>query len=287
MSGSTGVSPVQSYLTYSGNEAKYADAQASSSPQETNLINYFRANASKITTPAALLGNYQALAVVLGAFNMSSSMNDTAFLRQLMTQDPTSKSSTAQKLANAQYLSFANAMSTWNPPPFATASGINAIVTAYKTNQFEANANTQTAGMQDALYFKRMAGSITTITQLQSDPKLLAVAVTSLGLPLTAYDDLSFTQQTTLLTNKLKISDLQNPAYVQKLSELYLVQQQLNAPLTPTAPAAGTTLSLFEGAGNESGANGLLTILESSTGTTSSLLGTTTTGNPNLLSLFA
>jgi hypothetical protein len=287
MSGSTGLSPIQSYLTYSANESKYANANAAGNGQESSLITYFQNNAGKIASPAALLGDYKALSVVLGAFKLSGSINDTALLRQLMTQDPTSKTSTAQRIGSASYLTFANALSKWNPPPFSTASGISSIVTAYKTNQFEASVGAQTPGLQNALYFTRTAGSITSVTQLQSDPNLLAVAVTGLGLPLTAYDNLSFTQQTALLTQKLNIGDLQKPSYVKHLSELYLVQQQLNAPVTPAAPAPGSTLSLFPGAGTNGGGAGVLTILEGSTAGTTSLLGTTSTGNSSLLSLFA
>lgn len=287
MSGSTGLSPIQSYLTYSTNEAKYANANAAGNAQATGLIDYFQKNASSITSPSALLGNYKALSVVLGAFGLSSSINDTALLKQLLTQDPTSKTSLAQTLGSAKYLSFATALSNWKPPPFATASGVNSVITAYKTNLFESNTGTQTPGLQNALYFTRLAGSIKTISQLQSDANLLAVAVTGLGLPLTAYDNLTFTQQTTLLTDKLKIADLQKPSYVTHLAELYLVQQQLNAPTTPAAPAAGSVASLFSSSGTATSANGVLTILEGSNSGSSSLLGTTTTGNSNLLSLFA
>jgi hypothetical protein len=169
MSGSTGLSPIQSYLTYSANETKYANANAAGNGQESSLIAYFQNNAAKITSPAALLGDYKALSVVLGAFNLSGSIDDTALLQQLMTQDPTSKTSTAQRIGSASYLSFANALSNWKPPPFSTASGISAIVTAYKTNQFEASVGQQTAGLQNALYFTRTAKSITSLTQLQSD----------------------------------------------------------------------------------------------------------------------
>jgi len=287
MSGSTGLPPLQSYLTYGANEAKYANAAAAGNAQETGLISYFQNNAGSITSPSALLGNYKALTVVLGAFGLSGSINDTALLKQLMTQDPTSKTSLAQRLGNAKYLSFANALSNWKPPPFATASGVSSVLTAYKTNQFETSAGQQTPGLQNALYFKRTAGSITTLTQLQSDSNLLAVAVTGLGLPLTDFEELSFTQQTAMLKNKLNMADFKKPSYVQHLAELYLVQQQLNAPLTPAAPAVGSELSLFPDSGTSTNGNGVLTILDASNGETSSLLGTSTTGTSNLLSLFA
>jgi hypothetical protein len=288
MSGSTGLSPLQSYLSYSANEAKYANAAAVGNAQQTGLIDYFQANAGTITTPAALLKNYKALSVVLGAFGVGNLIGSTALVQQLLTQDPTSKSSVAYRIGNAKYLAFATALHSWSPPPFSTADGVNAIVTAYKTNNFEASANTQSAGLQNALYFTRMAKSITTVTQLQSDSSLLAVAVTGIGLPLTAYDNLAFSQQTALLTQKLNLANLQKPAYVQHLAELYLVQQQLTAGTQVQKPQAGSVASLFSGSATSG--DSVLTILEDSNGGgTSSLLGANTSGTAtnSLLSLFA
>jgi hypothetical protein len=286
MSGSIGESPLQLFATYAANESKYATANVATNAEETSLVSYFKANAASITTPAALLKNYKALTVVLGAFNLSSLVNSPALVNQLLTQNPSDKSSTAYRIGNAQYIAFATALSNWSPPPFSTSSGINSIVSAYETNTFEQKADTQSAGLQKALYFNRTAGSITSLTQLQSDPDLLAVAVEGLNIPLTAYDNLSFTQQTQLLQQKLNLADLQKPAYVQKLAQTYLIQQQLLNPqsLTPTA-SAGSLVNLFSNA--ETSGSGLLSILSSAEGGTSSLLGTTSTGNSALLSLFA
>ena len=103
MSGSI-VSPIQTYLTDSVNETKLANAAALANAQQTNLITYFTAQAGSITTPAALLGNYKALSVVLGAFGLGSLINSTALVKQLITQDPTSTSSVAYRLGNAKYI---------------------------------------------------------------------------------------------------------------------------------------------------------------------------------------
>ncbi len=288
MSGSSGLSPIQSYISYSAHEAKYANASSLANAQQTGMINYFQANASKITTQAALLKDFKGLTVVLGAFGIGSLIGSTALLKQLMTQDPTSKSSVAYRIGNAKYLAFAHAMSNWNPPPFSSPSGVAAIVTAYKTNNFEANADAQSPGLQKALYFTRMAGSITKVTQLQSDADLLAVAVTGIGLPLAAYQGLDFTQQTALLKQKLNIGDLQKPAYVQHLAELYLVQQQLTAGTQVQSPQAGSIAGLF--GGTDISGDSVLTIMQASNGFgTNSLLGGSTSGTATngLLSLFA
>jgi hypothetical protein len=295
MSGSIDSSPIQQYLSYSANEAKYAESYITTNAQATNLLDYFQKNASSITTPAALLNNYKALSVVLGAFGVGNLINSPALVKQLLTQNPNSPSSTAYRIGNAKYLAFANALHSWSPPPFATSSGVQAIVNAYKLNSFESSVSpsqisstgtTTSNGLQQALYFTREAGSITSYTQLQSDPELLAVAVTGLGLPLDAYDNLSFTQQTALLKEKLPIADLKKPSYVQHLAEQYIVQQQLlNGPVN-TTPQAGSLLNAFSG--SDTSANSLLTILSagSNTGSTS-VLGTESSSTTALLSLFA
>jgi hypothetical protein len=288
MSGSI-VSPISTYLTDSANETKYATAASQANAQQTNLINYFKAHAAGITTPAQLLSNYKALSVVLGAFGIGGLVNSTALVKDLLTQNPASTSSVAYRLGNAKYLAFAHAMQSWSPAPFSTQSGISSVVTAYQKNNFEAGAGQQTNGMQQALYFTRMAPSITSLTQLQSDSSLMAVAVTGLGLPLTAFDNLTYDQQTSLMQQKLKIGDLQKPSYVTHLAELYLVQQQLNNASTTPTVALGTLASLFTT--SRGSGNGLLTIMqtaqEASSGSTSSLLGTTSGTTSSLLSLFA
>jgi hypothetical protein len=297
MSGSIGTSPIQDYLSYTKNEAKYAASYAATNGQETSLITYFQKHAASITSPAGLLKDYKALSLVLGAFGIGDLVNSPALVKQLLTQDPTNAGSTAHRIGNAKYLAFAKALQSWSPPPFSTAAGVTAIVKAYQLNGFEASTNatgstggtgsnsgTQTTGLQQALYFTRTAGALTSYTQLQSDSTLLAVAVSGLGLPLTAYDNLSFDQQTALLKAKLPIADLQKPSYVQHLAEQYLVQQQLaNGPVTNT-PLAGSLLNAFSG--SDTSANSLLTILGANNTGATSLLGTTGASSP-LLSLFA
>ena len=298
MSGSLGISPISQYLIYAKNEPKYAASYAQTNAQQTGLITYFQTHAAAITTPAALLKDYRALSVVLGAFGIGDLIQSPALVKQLLTQDPKSGASTAQRIGKAKYLAFANALHNWKPPPFASKDGVSAIVKAYQLNNFEASqspagtdpsaatsaAATQDNGLQKALYFTRQAGSLTSYTQLQSDPELLAVAVTGLGLPLTAYDNLTYEQQTALLKQKLPIADLKKPAFVQHLAEQYIVQQQLaNGPIDAT-PQAGSLLNAFSG--DDTSANSLLTILGAGASGATALTGSSTAANP-LLSLFA
>lgn len=278
MSGAIGLPPIPLYISYASNETADAASALKGNPQANALASYFASAAPKLTTPGALLGDYKALQVVLGAFGLQGAIGNTALLKQLLTQDPTSASSLAQRLGNAQYLQFAKAFSGWKTPPFGTASTVRSIVSSYTTNTFETQADTQAPGLQKALYFTRNIGSIKTLSQLQSDASLLSVVVTGLGLPEDNFDSLDFTQQTAILKSKVDLSQFQKPASVQRFAEQYLIAQQLQQ--TATASPPGSLGALFDDSSDSTG-DGLLTILDPSSS------GTATGTSGSLLSLFA
>ena len=100
---SSGLPPIPTYLSISTNEVADIAAYEKSTPAAQNAVDYLNSVASTLTTPAKLLTNYHALQVVLGAFNIGSSINQTALLQQLMTQDPSTTSSLSYKLGNIDY----------------------------------------------------------------------------------------------------------------------------------------------------------------------------------------
>jgi hypothetical protein len=259
MSGSVGFQPIPLYLQYSANESKYSAAALQANPQDTSMLAYFKANAASITTPAQLLGNYKILTVVLTAFNLQGSINNTAILKDLMTQDPTSSTSLAKQLNNTQYTLFAQAFSDWTTSPFASATNVAQIATSYTTNTFEQSADTQAPGIANALYFARLAPSATTISQVQSDPTLLKVAVATTGITYDQYVELSFAEQTKLLTANLKVSQLTTPSYVNHVAEQYLIQ---NSTGGASAPPPGSIASLYSDSTSLDDGDGLLSILD-------------------------
>ena len=279
MSGSIGLSPIALYTSDAANEAAKAAANLKADPQAATLAAYFKKIAPSLTTPAALLANTKALTVLLGAFNLSGSINDTAILKKLLTQDPTSKTSLAQTLGSAKYQIFANALGGWKTQPFATAANVTQIANAYSTNVFEQAANAQAPGLANALYFTREASSLKSVAAVQSDANLLDVAVTGLGLPLQNFEELSFDQQTAILKTKLDLANLQKPSYVKQVSEQYIVAQQSSSSSTP---AAGSTASLFSN-GTDTTGDSLFSILYPSADTDAS----SGSASSSVLSLFA
>jgi hypothetical protein len=253
MSGAIGgLSPATLYLQISKSEPADVTRFEGYDPATKAAIARFRQQAPKLTTPDAPLKDYRSLHVVLGAFNMSASIGDTALLKQLMTQNPSATTSLASKSGNPSYMRFANAMSTWQPPPLSNAQSVATIVTQFATNNFEASEGQQNTGLQQALYFRRMIGSVRSIAQLMSDPTLTSVAVTGSGLP-SQFGLLDYSQQVPILTKALDLSKFKDPAYVDRFVEKYFAETQASQAGS-TTNATGI-LSLFSGSGATQGAD--------------------------------
>jgi hypothetical protein len=274
MSGTIGgLSPATLYLQISKNESADVTRFEGYDPATKAAIARFQQQAPNLTTPDALLKDYRSLQVVLGAFNMSADIGDTALLKQLMTQNPSASTSLASRSGNPSYMRFAQAMSTWTPPPLANAQSVATIVTQFATNNFEASEGAQNTGLQQALYFRRMIGSVTSIAQLMSDATLTSVAVTGSGLP-SQFGLLDYSQQVPILTKALDLSKFKDPSYVDRFVEKYFAETQ--ASQSGSTTNATGILSLFSGSGATGGTDLLNTLFGSTSSASSqstSLLG--------------
>ena len=104
------------------------------------------------------------------------------------------------------------------------AANVDGIVSSYETNAYETKMGQQYAGMDDALYYTRTMGSITSISQLMSNAKLLSVVTTSLGMG-SYFGALDYDQQVSILTAKVDIKSMTSKAGIQKTAEQYLISE--------------------------------------------------------------
>jgi hypothetical protein len=250
---------ISTYITDGKNEPALAATWAKGNGQVQADTTYFQSKAPKLTSVDALMKDYRSLKVVLGAYNVSGLLTSPALVRQLLTQDPTSASSAAQKIRNPAYQNFAKAFAQFQNNPLGSAGNVSAIVKSYVTNAYEAAQGTQTPGMQNALAFKRVASQITTVAQLMSNPAALSVAVVKLGIDFVTYGSMSYAKQVSLVTNKIKLSDFQNPKKVDTIAEQYLLQSVNDPTSWNAAPSNGNTVASLLGAGSSTSLLSLFT----------------------------
>lgn len=267
MSGTATSAPIPSYIAISSTETKRIAQFESSDVQTKSDIAYIRKNAPNLKTVTAFLKDYRSLTIVLNAFGMGANIQQTALIRKLLTEDPTSTSSTAHKLANPIYTRFAKAMGQFKPPPFASATNVNAIVTAMGTNNFEAAQGAQTPGMADALYFKRAVGSLTSVAQLMSDPRLLKVATIATNMP-DQFGSLDYSVQVKLLSKQIDMAKFAKAGYTDKFVERFLT---LNAAANSSVTDSTGASAILGGSGSSGNILSALAPAQTSSSTASIL----------------
>ncbi len=244
---------VTTYLADSRNEQALAGQWTAMNGETEADVAYFQQAAASLTSADALMNDYRALKVVLGAYNVSDLLSYPGLVRNLLTEDPASAGSTARKIGNASYLNFATAMNRMRNNLFGSASNVNSIVGAYELNSYEQAQGQQIPGMQNALAFRRASSSITGIDALMSNQAALTVAVAQTGVTFTVYGSMSYTQQKAFLTQNIRLSDLQNPQTVDTWAEQYLLQAVQDPTSWNTGSSNGNTvLSLFGGSSGTS-----------------------------------
>jgi hypothetical protein len=119
---------------------------------------------------------------------------------------------------------------------------VQRVLDGVMVNRFEKSMGEANPGMREALYFRRMAGSVTSIAQLMADRALTEVVRGALGLP-TSFAGLEFEQQRDILTRRLDVAKLQDPKEVARMAARYVATRDQAA--TPSNPL----LALFGGGG--------------------------------------
>lgn len=264
----SGIDNLTGWALLQKNSAAIETSYAADSSSASDIA-YFKSVAPTLTTPDALLKNYRALTFVATAYGLGTEVDQTAILKKLMTQDPTATSSLAQQLSDNNYRVFANALSTWTPPPFSSAKGINAAIAGFQTHSFDTSVGTDSPSLQSAMYFTQTAKGATSLYQLMSDPALLNVVTTALGIP-AAFGNLSFQQQVDILKPRVNMKDFSTTAGVATFVNKYLVMDQLNQTLAASA-ASSPVLSLFSSSSGNGSSNQGLTLTASSFSSRSSI----------------
>lgn len=248
----SGIDNITGWALLQKNSAAIEKSYAADSSSASDIA-YFKSVASTLNTPAKLLANYRARSFVATAYGLGTEVDQTAILHKLMTQDPNSAKSLAQQLSDNKYRVFANAMSTWSPPPFSTAKGINAVIAGYQQNSFDTSVGTDSPSLESALYFTQNAKGLTSLYQLMSDPALLNVVTTALGIP-QSFGSLSFQQQVDILKPRVDMKQFSTEAGVAKFVNKYLAMDQVNQ-VTSGAAASSPLTALFGGGNASTGSN--------------------------------
>ena len=255
------------YLAVNQNLARY-QAMTAAEPSVKSATDYYEANIGKATSIQDFVGNYRLLSYALNAYGLGDQINNTALITQVLEGGVSNSKSLANTLPNANWRAFATAFNFEGEgaSTISSASAVKTTTADYVEQQLESDQGAANIGVQLALYFQRVAPTVTSEYGILADPNLLEVAQTIFGLsPDTSASSIDSQAQT--LSQLMPLSDLQDPKKLQQLVRRFTAMYDLNY-----GPASGSTSSLTVTSGNSSseaaGASSILSGVISSNGQT-------------------
>ncbi len=215
------------YLSISNNLARQQAATASD-PQVKNDTAYYLANIGNVKSIADLVGNYRLFSYAMKAYGLEDMDYAKGLMTKVLEGGTTSSSALANTLTDKRYLAFAQAFDFAGQGAAATqaTTATSGTTAKYVEQSLEDTQGQQNQGVQLALYFTRNASSITNVYGLLADPNMLKVVQTAFGLPASATVDID--SEAATLGKLVSVSDLQDPAKVQKIAERFTAMWDLS-----------------------------------------------------------
>jgi hypothetical protein len=210
------------YLQITQNLAR-VQASTAKEPTVKTASAYYAANIGKVTSIDQFVGNYRLLSYALDAYGLGSQINSTALIKQVLEGGVTNPKALANTLP--QWKAFATAFDFVGSgaASVSTSTAIAATEKGYVEQQLESDAGQQDVGVQLALYFNRVAPTVTSMYGFLADKNLLEAVETIFGLP-TAFGTENVDTQAKVLGTLFKITDLQDPTKLKQLTERFTAQ---------------------------------------------------------------
>lgn len=204
---------------------------------------YYQSQMPQITSVDAFLRDSRLVAYAEKAYGLPATTS-TSQLKAILSSDLTDPKSTANKMGAATR-TFAAAFNVTKTGTIAltpnvqaqSKASLTAVTDAYLAQTMESEAGDQNEGVRLALYFRRLAPTITNAFQILADPALTKVAQTMLGLsPNSSKADID--SQARTITSKLNLADLKDPKKLDQLVARFAALYDL----TNTDDSSTTTL---------------------------------------------
>ena len=259
-------STTTAFLAVSQNLSRYQTMTAAE-PAVKTATAYYEANIGSVKSVQDLVGNYRLLSYALNAYGLGDQINSKGLIAKVLEGGVSNPKSLANTLPNSQWKAFAaafNFVDSGTTPPSST-SAVATTTSDYVEHQLESDQGGQDVGVQLALYFQRVAPTVTSEYGILADPNLLEVAGTIMGLSPTAASDL----QPQTLSELMPLSDLQDPAKLTQLTERFTAMYDYTY-----GPSSGATSGVTVDSGNSSSEqSGAATVLASIISSNGSVLG--------------
>ena len=224
--GSSGTDPVQALQIAQATQTQEI-TQTEQQPAVARDIAAFETAVSTATSPAQLLANPTVQKVLLTASGMNDQIGFSALATQALLSNSSDPTALVNQLSDTRWLTVNQTynFATQGLSVIQTPSVLADITKAYAQQTWYQSLDAITPGLSNALDFMSQASTITSASQILGNPSFFNVVTTALGIPQQiVFQDPAAQQQA--ITAQLDISRLQDPTYVQGITDQYLIAMQ-------------------------------------------------------------
>jgi len=226
------------YIQVENNLSRY-QTMTGKEPSVTTASAYYAANIGKVKSISDFVNNYRLLSYALDAYGLGDQINSKALITKVLEGGVANPKSLANTLQGGKWKAFAAAFNFvgQGAASVSTQSAIQATEKNYVEQQLESDQGDQDPGVQLALYFQRVAPTVTSAYGILADKNLLEVVQTIFGIsPNTTNID----QEAKEISHLMPLSELQNPAKLKQLVERFTTMYDKDYGPTSGAASALT-----------------------------------------------
>ena len=228
-----------SFLSVAQNLQRYQTMTAAD-PAVKTASAYYAANIGKVKSIADLVGNYRLLSYALEAHGLGDQINAKALVTKVLEGGVGSRASLANTLRDPRWKAFAAAFDFigQGAASVSTSNAIAATTHDYVESQLEVAQGGGDVGVQLALYFQRVAPTVTSNYGILGDPNLLQVVQTIFSLP-PGTGSTNVDTEAATIGKLMPLADLKDPKKLLMLTERFTAMYDLTY-----GPSSGSSSQL-------------------------------------------
>lgn len=219
---------ISTYLSIEKNLTRYQSMIADEGAVKT-ATEYYKANIGKVTSISDFVNNYRLLSYALQAYGLGDQVNAKALVTKVLEGGVSSSKALANTLSNPNWAKFAKAFNfvADGASSISTSSAVTTTTSDYVEEKLEATEGKEDPGVELALYFQRVAPTVTSALGIMGDENLLDVVQTIFGLPPeTGSTDIE--AEASEISRLMPLSDLSNSKDLTELIDRFAAKYDLD-----------------------------------------------------------
>ncbi|WP_438750194.1 DUF1217 domain-containing protein [Pararhizobium sp. O133] len=227
-----------SYQMIAGNLSKSLE-RVSEQPDVARETEYYLENIGNVKTIDDFFADTRLYNYAMKAHGLEDMGYAKAFMRKVLTEGIDTEDAFAKQLTDSRYTDLVESLNFARQGTAATSfeKAQRGVADKYARQTLEQNAGQENSGVRLALYFERMAPTITNAYGLLADNALAQVARTLLQMP-DEFAASDIDKQAETIEKNINIKDFKDPAKLTKLLERFTALWEIDHSSDPYDPLA-------------------------------------------------